>query len=399
MCNTRAQSGDRVASSRWVDVPIAQNLPRPGALRLLDVVRWLFPMVLAVVAWTFEWTEHLSAEHEPLTPGFYEEVLLFSVIGPVVVAIVLTWVRRLVVTLQATSDALAAMNSDLGTMVAERTAKVQAATQELADKNQQLGRANAELQELDRLKSDFVSLVSHQLRAPLTTINGSLELLAHEAELPPESRQRTLRILTEEGQRLSHMIETILDVSRLEAGQLTMRLGPVAVEPLLARVGASGVASEAGRRDLTLDVAPALPPVRADEMLLEEVVRNLVENACRYSASGQPIEISARRDQENVTLGVADHGPGIPEEKQRAVFRSFYRLDQSESAPAGYGLGLYFAGKLTRVMGAEIRVESPIWPDHDAPGTRFAITLPIAEDVPPEMEAGTSETDGAGTLG
>jgi len=356
-------------------------------------------MVLAVVAWTFEWTEHLSVEPEPLTPGFYEEVLLFSVIGPVVVAIVLTWVRRLVVTLQATSDALAAMNSDLGTMVAERTAKVQAATQELADKNQQLGRANAELQELDRLKSDFVSLVSHQLRAPLTTINGSLELLAHEAELPPESRQRTLRILTEEGQRLSHMIETILDVSRLEAGQLTMRLGPVAVEPLLARVGASGVASEAGRRDLTLDVAPALPPVRADEMLLEEVVRNLVENAVRYSASGQPIEISARRDQENVTLGVADHGPGIPEEKQRAVFRSFYRLDQSESAPAGYGLGLYFAGKLTRVMGAEIRVESPIWPDHDAPGTRFAITLPIAEDVPPEMEAGTSETDGAGTLG
>jgi signal transduction histidine kinase len=369
-------------------------------LRLLDVVRWLFPVVLAVVAWTFEWTEHLRPELEPLTPRFYGEVLIFGVFGPAVVAIVLTWVRRLVVTLQATSDALAAMNSDLGTMVAERTAKVQAATQELADKNQQLGRANAELQELDRLKSDFVSLVSHQLRAPLTTINGSLELLAHEAELPPESRQRTLRILTEEGQRLSHMIETILDVSRLEAGQLTMRLGPVAVEPLLARVGASGVASEAGRRDLTLDdVAPALPPVRADEMLLEEIVRNLVENAVRYSPFGQPIEISARRDQENVTLAVADHGPGIPWEKQRAVFRSFYRLDQSESAPAGYGLGLYFAGKLTRAMGAEIRVESPIWPDHDAPGTRFAITLPIAEDVPPDEESGTSETDGAGTLG
>jgi len=399
VCDTRAEPGDRVASSRWVDVPTAQNLPRPGALRLLDVVRWLLPLVLAVVAWTFEWTEHLSAEHEPLTPGFYGEVLLFGVIGPVVVAIVLTWVRRLVVTLQATSDALAAMNSDLGTMVAERTANLQAATQELADKNRQLGRANDELRELDRMKSDFVSLVSHQLRAPLTTINGALELLSQEAERQPASTQRTLRILTEEGQRLSHMIETILDVSRLEAGRLTIRPGPVAVEPLLTRVRASVVASEARQLDWKLEVASGLPPVWADEVLLEEIVRNLVENAVRYSRSGHSIEISARQDRESVTLGVTDHGPGIPEGKQRAVFRSFYRLDQSESAPAGYGLGLYFADKLVRAMGGEIRVESPVWPDRDAPGSRFAFTLPIAEDVPPDEEAATSETDGTGTPG
>jgi len=399
VCDTRAEPGDRVASSRWVDVPTAQNLPRPGALRLLDVVRWLLPLVLAVVAWTFEWTEHVSAEQEPLTPGFYGEVFLFGVLGPVVVAIVLTWVRRLVATLQATSGALGAINRDLGTMVAERTANLQAATQELADKNRQLGRANDELRELDRMKSDFVSLVSHQLRAPLTNINGALELVSQEADLPPASRQRTLRILTEEGQRLSHMIETILDVSRLEAGRLTLRPGPVAVEPLLARVCASVVASEAARRDWKLEVAPELPPVWADEMLLEEIVRNLVENAVRYSPSGHPIEISARRDQESVTVAVADHGPGIPEGKQRAVFRSFYRLDQSESAPAGYGLGLYFADKLARALGSEILVESPIWPDRDAPGTRFAFTLPIVEDVPPEEEAGTSKTDGVWTLG
>src|SRR5450759_2328327 len=131
VCDTRAEPGDRVASSRWVDVPTAQNLPRPGALRLLDGVRWLLPLVLAVVAWTFEWTEHVSAEQEPLTPGFYGEVFLFGVLGPVVVAIVLTWVRRLVATLQATSGALGAINRDLGTMVAERTANLQAATQEL----------------------------------------------------------------------------------------------------------------------------------------------------------------------------------------------------------------------------------------------------------------------------
>lgn len=375
-------------------MPSAQNLPRPRALRLLDTVRWVLPLVLGVVAWVFEWTEHLSAEHEPLTPGFYGEVLLFGVAGPVVVAIVLTWVRRLVVTLQATTSALEAANRDLETIVAERTVNLQAATGELADRNRQLARANEELRELDRMKSDFVSLVSHQLRAPLTNINGALELVSQDAELLPAASQRTLRILAEEGHRLSHMIETILDVSRLEAGQLTPSAGPVALEPLLARVCASVVANGADRRDWKLEVTPELPPVWADETLLEEIVRNLVENAVRYSRPGQPIDVSARRAPGSVTISVADRGPGIPAEKQRDIFRSFFRLDQSESAPGGYGLGLYFADKLVRAQGGEILVESPIWPDRVSPGTRFLFTLPVVEEVPSEDESdmpGTSE--------
>ena len=375
-------------------MPSAQNLPRPRALRLLDIVRWLLPLALGVVAWVFEWTEHLSAEHEPLTPGFYGEVLLFGVVGPVVVAIVLTWVRRLVITLQATTSALEAVNRDLETIVVQRTANLQAATGELADRNRQLARANEELRELDRMKSDFVSLVSHQLRAPLTNINGALELVSQDADLLPAVSQRTLRILADEGHRLSHMIETILDVSRLEAGQLTPSAGPVALEPLLARVCASVVANEADRRDWKLEVTPELPPVWADETLLEEIVRNLVENAVRYSRPGQPIDVSARRAPGSVTISVADHGPGIPAEKQRDIFRSFFRLDQSESAPGGYGLGLYFADKLVRAQGGEILVESPIWPDRVAPGTRFLFTLPVVEEVPSEDESeapGTSD--------
>jgi signal transduction histidine kinase len=373
-------------------MPSAQNLPRPRALRLLDIVRWVLPLVLAAVAWVFEWTEHLTAEHEFLTPGFYGEVLLFGVMGPVVVAIVLTWVRRLVVTLQATTSALEAVNLDLETIVVQRTANLQAATGELADRNRQLARANEELRELDRMKSDFVSLVSHQLRAPLTNINGALELVSQDADLLPAASQRTLRILADEGHRLSHMIETILDVSRLEAGQLTPSAGPVALEPLLARVCASVVANEADRRDWKLEVTPGLPPVWADETLLEEIVRNLVENAVRYSRPGQPIDVSARRAPGSVTISVADHGPGIPAEKQRDIFRSFFRLDQSESAPGGYGLGLYFADKLVRAQGGEILVESPIWPDRVSPGTRFLFTLPVVEEVPSEDESDTPGT-------
>ena len=372
-------------------MPSAPSLPRPPALRLLGVVRWLLPLVLALVAWTFEWTEHLSTEHEVLTPGFYGEVLLFGVIGPLVVAVVLTWVRRLVVTLQATTSALEAVNRDLEVIVAERTANLRAATEELAERNRELARANAELRELDRMKSDFVSLVSHQLRAPLTNINGALELVSQDAELLPAASQRTLRILAEEGQRLSYMIETILDVSRLEAGQLTLHSGPVALEPLLARVCASVIASEAGGRDWKLEVTPGLPPVWADEMLLEEIARNLVENAVRYSPPGLAVEVSACRVVGSVAVSVADHGPGIPAERQKDIFRSFFRLDHSDSAPGGYGLGLYFADKLVRAQGGEIQVESPVWPDPAAPGTRFVFNLPIVEEVPNEDDADVSE--------
>ncbi len=382
-----------------MNVPTVHQQQRPTGLRLLDGLRWLLPLVLAVIASTFEWAEHVSTDREALTPGFYGEVLLFGLIGPVVVFIVLTWVRGLVAAVQAASAALVEMNRGLGTMVAERTEKLEAATRELADRNRELGLANDELRELDRMKSEFVSLVSHQLRAPLTNINGSLELLAQEAELPPEARQRTLRILTEEGQRLSHLIETILDVSRIEAGRLSMRLGPVAVEPLLARVCASLTAGEAVKLDSRIEVAPGLPPIWADEMLLEEIIRNLVENAVRYAPSGLPVEISARQGAGGVTLAVADHGPGIPEAKQRAVFRAFSRLDQGDSAPAGYGLGLYFADKLARAMGSEIRMESPIWTRRDAPGTRFALTLPIVDEVPPEQEDNASEAAGPETPG
>jgi len=90
---------------------------------------------------------------------------------------------------------------------------------------------------------------------------------------------------------------------------------------------------------------------------------------------------------------VADRGPGIPAEKQRDIFRSFFRLDQSESAPGGYGLGLYFADKLVRAQGGEILVESPIWPDRASPGTRFVFSLPVVEEVPSEDEPDTSGTN------
>jgi signal transduction histidine kinase len=362
--------------------------PTPAATRLLQVVRWVLPLGLMAIALSFEWNEHFVERNEALTPAFIGEIALFAIAGPVAVALTLHWVTRLVAAFQATSAALEATNRGLEASVAERTSHLRAATDELAAANDELARANATLRQLDRLKSEFVSLVSHQLRAPLTNITGALEIVAEDASLLPPASQRTLQILAVECQRLSRLIQTILDVSRLESGRLTMRLGPVAIEPLLARTCASAREVEPGR-PLTISLPPALPPAWADELLLEEVVRNLLENAIHYSPPGSPIRVSARARDGMIAIELLDHGPGVPPEEQDKIFHSFHRVGDDETTVKGYGLGLYFADKLVRVQHGAIRVESPVWDDGSAPGTRFVFTVPIAGAEPED----TNEAD------
>lgn len=361
-----------------------------SAARWLGIVRWVLPLGLAGVAISFEWSEHIAREHDEITAGFLGEVALFAILGPVSVALTLTWVLRILRAYAATSAQLAVVNVDLEAKVAERTRHLEAATSQLAEANDDLGHANAELRQLDRLKSEFVSLVSHQLRAPLTNIRGALEIVGQDAELLPTSSRRTLQILTLESERLSRLIQTILDVSRIEAGKLTLRLGPVAVEPFLARTCVSTLRPELGRR-WTLGVPPGLPPAWADEILLEEVVRNLLENAVQYSPTDAPIEVAAGPAEGGIEIAVVDHGPGVSPDEHDRIFQSFHRLGEDDNTVGGYGLGLYFVDKLVHAMGGSVVLQSPVWPDQAAPGTRFAIRLPIASDEPPGVDekAGT----------
>lgn len=353
-----------------------------SAPRAFRVVRWLLPLSLAAIALFFEWSEHIAREEEGLTPGFLGEILLFGLLGPIAVAITLAWLARLLAAYLATSDELAAANRGLEAAVADRTSHLSSATEQLAAANAELAQANDELRQLDRMKSEFVSLVSHQLRAPLTNIIGALELVSEDARRLPAASQRTLQILTLESHRLSHLIRTILEVSRLEAGRITLRLGPVALEPLLARAGSSTLAE--ANRTWSLRVPAGLPPAWADEILVEEVVRNLLENAGRYSPPGEPIDVAARVVDGSIEVSVTDHGPGIPADEQSLVFRSFHRVGGDDTTVSGYGLGLYFADKLSRAQHGAIRVESPAWPDGEAPGARFVLELPIAGAGPDE---------------
>jgi signal transduction histidine kinase len=371
-------------------LPTRRSGPPVSAGRLLAKVRWILPLVLAVVAVFFEWSEHIAIEHDAVTPSFIGETVLFGLVGPVAVFVTLAWVARLLNAYVSASSELAEVNEDLEAKILLRTRHLEEATDQLAGANAELARANTALHQLDRLKSEFVSLVSHQLRAPLTNIRGALEIVRDNADGLPSSSRRTLEILTLETDRLSGLIMTILDISRIEAGRLSLSLGPVAVDPLLVRACSATLGPGRGGR-WTLVIPAGLPPAWADETMLEEVVRNLLQNAVQHAPDSGPVDVTAAVADGAIRVAVADHGPGVPREEQERIFQSFHRIGADDATVRGYGLGLYFADKLVAAMGGAIRVESPAWPDPAAPGTRFAFTLPIAGDEPPgsddELEA------------
>jgi signal transduction histidine kinase len=374
-----------------VGVMTAQRSGPPmTAARSLHIIQWVLPLVLAGLAVFFEWGEHIAREGEEISAGFVGEVVLFGVLGPIAVWVTLRWVSRLLGAYSDASTALAGVNRGLEGKVAERTAHLEEATAELAARNADLARANTELRQLDRLKSEFVSLVSHQLRAPLTNIRGALEIVGGDAALLPPPSRRTLEILTLESERLSSLIMTILDVSRLEAGRLSPRLGLVAVEPLLDRACASTLGADSSRQ-WSLEVQPGLPPAWADETLVEEVIRNLLENAGNYSPLNQPVLVQAAMDEAGIRIAVTDHGQGVPPEEHELIFQSFHRIGDDDETVQGYGLGLYFADRLVRAMGGRVAIESPVWPDTAAPGSRFTVTLPVAADGPPGSDDGPED--------
>jgi signal transduction histidine kinase len=383
-----------MTSMRGSFASVRATLATGSGMRALRLLRWLLPLGLAAIALVFEFSEHLGEESTSVEAGFLGELVLFALVGPVTVFLTLRWVERLLLAYQETSDELASVNRELESRIVERTAHLAEASQQLRAANAELAVANQELRQLDDLKSEFVSLVSHQLRAPLTNINGALEIVSQEAEDLPEETQHTLRILVHETERLSWLIGTILDVSRIEAGHLKPRLGPVAVGPLLAQACATNVGVLPDRR-YRLQVEDGLPPAWADETLLGEVVRNLIDNALSYSPEAAPVEVTAELAGDRIAIAVADHGEGVPAAEQGRIFTSFYRVADEGDSVRGTGLGLYFAERLVRAQGGRLAVESPIRSDPESPGSRFTFTVPLAEDAPDEL---VGEAADAGTV-
>jgi len=258
---------------------------------------------------------------------------------------------------------------------AQLNAKVEQRTRELAEKVEQLARANTELRRLDQTRSDFVSLMSHQVRAPLTNMKGAMERMQVDCAVVNPTCSRMFAILDQQAQRLDRLVRDVLRATRLETSQLLMQQEPMSVMPVLHQV-VDQIRARTGDRPIHLPIKPGLPMVYADRDQVTEVLVNLIDNADKYSPPGKAIEILVRADQVEVTLSVKDHGPGIAEDALCCIFDKFYRVDSSDSQVAyGYGLGLFICRRLIEAQGGRIWVEN-----HLAGGCIFSFTIPVWHD-------------------
>ena len=258
------------------------------------------------------------------------------------------------------------LNASLSDQVAERT-------RELAEKVDELAQANTELQKLDQTRSEFVSLVSHQIRAPLTNLRGAAERMQMDCgAMINNTCSRMFVIMQQQADRLDTLVRDVLSAARLEAGELVLHPEPISVLPVVQQVIEQTRARNTDRV-FHLPLRPGLPLVLADRDRVAEVLSNLIDNADKYSPREQEIAIDVQADQTEVTVAVRDHGRGLPRADVERVFDKFYRADGSDAQVAyGYGLGLYVCRRLIETQGGRIWAENA--PDG---GAIFYFTLPV----------------------
>jgi signal transduction histidine kinase len=240
-----------------------------------------------------------------------------------------------------------------------------------ADLEAKVAAATERLRELDRAKSELVSIASHELRTPLTSLRGFSELLLSRRYGETETR-RFVSMIHSEAERLARLVDNLLDLARIERGQrLELRREPVAVRPLLEATAVRFAAHGATRRFRVI-AESGLPPLLGDADAVERVLANLVANAVKYSPDGSEIRLRGGRSPDGfVELTVEDEGAGIPEASLPRIFDRYYRVSRPDSAARGLGLGLALVKSLVEAHGGAVRVEST-----PGVGSRFTVSLP-----------------------
>jgi PAS domain S-box-containing protein len=225
---------------------------------------------------------------------------------------------------------------------------------------------------VEQLKSGFVSTVSHELRAPLTSIYGFAEtLLREDVAFGDEERRTFLGYIASEAQRLTGIVDALLSVARLEAGGLQMQLAPTDLREVVSDVVQSAERELSNGRRFVVEVPEEPLDASADRDKVRQVLANLVDNALKYSPRGGTVTVAARRTRDAVQVRVLDEGSGVPQNEQERIFRKFYRAEASTAAPGGTGLGLFIARGLASAMGGRVWVDS----DTEAGGC-FVFELP-----------------------
>ncbi|HWW77579.1 MAG TPA: ATP-binding protein, partial [Pyrinomonadaceae bacterium] len=258
------------------------------------------------------------------------------------------------------------------------------------------------LEQSERLKSALLDAVTHDLRTPLTSIKASVTTLLEDfragaesgesVALGEEGRGEMLEVIDEETDRLNHFVEGLVEMARIEAGEMRPRRRWGSIEEIVsAALGRAAPLTRA--HDVRVSMDTQLPAVRVDARALTEVVYTLLDNAAKYSPAGTRIRVEARHDGGRmIRLSVEDEGPGVPQELRERVFDKFFRAmrdgDSGARRPAGTGMGLAIAKGIVEAHGGSIRVEDA----RALAGCRVAVLLPVGD----EEGAGGGGWGGAG---
>jgi signal transduction histidine kinase len=252
----------------------------------------------------------------------------------------------------------------------EKSASLQRATAELRAANQQL-------QSLDRLKDDFMSSVTHELRTPLTSIRALAELMADDPDMDAAQRREFIAIIVGETERLSRLVNQVLDLAKIESGHAEWHNADVDMVALVRQAAQSmaELLREQGTR-LELDLPARVRTLRADPDRLTQVLLNLLGNAAKFvPRDGGEIHVRLRTDDHGLTVQVRDNGPGVPAAQRDQVFEKFHQAGDPASRPTGTGLGLPISRQIIEHFGGRIALR-----DDAGQGACFEFTLPWITD-------------------
>jgi signal transduction histidine kinase len=299
---------------------------------------------------------------------FWRQLLIAGVVAAAVALLVARWLAR-GMTQPLRDMAKAAQEMERGDY---RQRVVTASRDEVGQLAVAFNGMSAELESLERVRRDLVANVSHELKTPISALRAHLENLLDGVEQPePE----TLQVMLAQSERLGRLVDQLLELSRLESGDVPLRREPVSLRSLVSRV-LSEIAVTRLRHDVELahDVPDDLPPIYADAERVHQVLFNLLDNAVRFTPSGGRIRVTASSRNGSVDVAVHDTGPGIAPEHLPRLFERFYRVDTARSRDeGGTGIGLAIARSVVEAHGGRIWAES-----EPGKGSTFTFELPVA---------------------
>jgi Na+/proline symporter/nitrogen-specific signal transduction histidine kinase len=277
---------------------------------------------------------------------------------------------------------------DEASQVLASSRELERRTLELAAATAELRAANQRLTELDQLKDEFVSTVSHELRTPLTSIRSFSEILVDNLDLPAEDRERYLGIVIEEAERLTRLINDVLDLSKLTSGGGEWHVEPLDVRAVVDTTAqaVSGLFATKGAT-LTTDVPDDVPRVLGDRDRLVQVLQNLLSNAAKFAAPGAgQVRVKVAVHGGTVQVDVSDDGPGVPAQDRDIIFEKFRQGTTPAHRPGGTGLGLPISREIVERLGGRLWLA-----ESDGAGATFSFTMPTTEGSLPSSVPARAE--------